>query len=207
MSIGEVQSRIAHIQSMMAVATAARPATVAPTAAPAAGTAAAGSSATQFAAALQQASAAAGTGAPTGAAGAPAAGSGAVTAAGWTVPAKGRVSSTFGPRWGAEHQGIDIAAGTGTPVTAAAGGVVRKASWYGGYGNAVIVDHGNGVQTLYGHNSKLTVKPGDTIKAGQKIAEIGSTGDSTGPHLHFEVQVNGKKVDPRPWLKERGVTL
>ena len=85
--------------------------------------------------------------------------------------------------------------------------VVKRAAWYGGYGNAVIIDHGGGVQTLYGHNSSLSVQPGDRVRAGQVIAKVGSTGDSTGPHLHFEVQVDGKAVNPRPWLKKHGVTL
>jgi murein DD-endopeptidase MepM/ murein hydrolase activator NlpD len=128
-------------------------------------------------------------------------------ASGWTAPAQGRVTSEFGPRWGTEHEGIDIGAAGGAPVRAAADGVVRRASWYGGYGNAVIIDHGGGVQTLYGHNASLDVRPGQRVSAGQVIAKVGSTGDSTGPHLHFEVEVDGRPVDPRPWLKERGVTL
>ncbi|GAA2529516.1 M23 family metallopeptidase [Pilimelia columellifera] len=125
----------------------------------------------------------------------------------WTLPVSGSVSSEFGPRWGTEHEGIDFAARSGTAVRAAKDGVVKKASWYGGYGKAVIIDHGDGVRTLYGHNSKLDVKPGDRVQAGQTIARVGSTGDSTGPHLHFEVQVDGKAVNPRPWLKKHGVQL
>lgn len=180
MAITEVQYRIAQIQAMM---------TSAPGSAKATGSGATGAS--QFASALTQAI---GT-------------QGGVATSGWTVPTQGTVSSEFGPRWGREHEGIDLAAAAGTPVRAAAGGVVRKASWYGGYGNAVIIDHGNGVSTLYGHNSALTVAVGDRVQAGQTIAKVGSTGDSTGPHLHFEVEVNGKKTDPRPWLRDRGVTL
>ncbi|WP_217634931.1 M23 family metallopeptidase [Micromonospora pattaloongensis] len=117
------------------------------------------------------------------------------------------MSSEFGPRWGRQHEGIDIAAAAGTPVRAAAGGVVRKASWYGDYGNTVIIDHGGGVSTLYAHNSALSVRPGQRVEAGQEIAAVGSTGDSTGPHLHFEVEVEGRPVDPRPWLRQRGITL
>lgn len=201
MSIGEVQARIGQIQSVMiAAAGAARPA-----AATATRQVTASGSAGQFADALRAAVAAAGTGAtgsPTAAPLPP------VTPAGtWIRPADGQVSSGFGPRWGTMHEGMDIAAGSGSPVRAATTGVVRKASWYGGYGNAVIIDHGNGVKTLYGHNSKLLVKPGDRVEAGQVIAKVGSTGDSTGPHLHFEVQVDGEKINPRPWLKKHGVTF
>jgi murein DD-endopeptidase MepM/ murein hydrolase activator NlpD len=230
-TIGEVQSRIAHIQSMMTKAAGARSASAAPATATAAATGAptaAPTSASQFAEALQRATATVDAARPPGASGAhvhppagaahghghPPAGSTAVDphrhptpAPGWTAPAHGRVSSEFGPRWGTQHQGIDIAAGKGSTVTAAGPGVVRRASWYGGYGNAVVIDHGSGVSTLYGHNSELNVKPGDKVRAGQKIAEVGSTGDSTGPHLHFEVQINGKKVNPRPWLQQRGISL
>jgi murein DD-endopeptidase MepM/ murein hydrolase activator NlpD len=136
-----------------------------------------------------------------------AAGGSGASASGWVVPARGQVTSEFGPRWGTEHEGIDIGAASGAPVRAAADGVVRRASWYGGYGNAVIIDHGDGVQTLYGHNSSLDVQPGQRVSAGEVIAKVGSTGDSTGPHLHFEVEVDGRKVDPRPWLRARGVSL
>jgi murein DD-endopeptidase MepM/ murein hydrolase activator NlpD len=193
-SISGVQGRISQIQSMLATAN--HPA-IAPTSGSAtsgavsAGSVVSGGSATgvRFAAALDAAVQ------PAGASG------------GWTAPAQGRVTSEFGPRWGTEHEGIDIGAGAGAPVRAAADGVVRRASWYGGYGNAVIIDHGGGVQTLYGHNASLDVRPGQRVSAGQAIAKVGSTGDSTGPHLHFEVEVDGRKVDPRPWLKERGVSL
>ncbi|HWH00058.1 MAG TPA: M23 family metallopeptidase [Pilimelia sp.] len=194
MTIGDIQFRISQIQSMMHAAVA--PAPAAPTTA-AGGAASAGgppgASATAFAAALDQALAAE---KPRGAAN-----------GGWQLPVQGTTSSEFGPRWGRQHEGIDIAAATGTPVRAAADGVVRKASWYGGYGNAVIIDHGGGVSTLYAHNSSLTVKPGERVRAGQLVAKVGSTGDSTGPHLHFEVEVDGKKVDPRPWFARRGLNF
>jgi murein DD-endopeptidase MepM/ murein hydrolase activator NlpD len=197
-SIGEVQSRIGQIHALMISASTGGLAGAASTAASrAAGSAAAagvgGASATQFATALDAAVAANN--------------DSTVPAGSWARPAQGTVSSEYGPRWGHEHEGIDIAANSGSPVRAATDGVVKKASWYGGYGNAVIVDHGGGVQTLYGHNSSLSVKPGDRVRAGQVIAKVGSTGDSTGPHLHFEVQVDGKAVNPRPWLKKHGVTL
>jgi murein DD-endopeptidase MepM/ murein hydrolase activator NlpD len=195
-SIGEVQARIGHIHSMMLATAASGGAAGAgsTTATRAAGSASgvAGTSATQFAAALDAAVAT----------------DGQTTRPGtWVKPAQGTVSSEFGHRWGTQHEGIDIAAGSGSPVRAATDGVVKKASWYGGYGNAVIIDHGAGVQTLYGHNSALNVKPGDRVQAGQVIAKVGSTGDSTGPHLHFEVQVDGKAVNPRPWLKKHGLAL
>jgi murein DD-endopeptidase MepM/ murein hydrolase activator NlpD len=130
-----------------------------------------------------------------------------VAGGGWTSPLAGRVTSGFGPRWGRQHNGVDIAAVSGTPVHAAAGGVVRTASWHGGYGNAVIIDHGDGTSTLYGHNSKLTVHPGDRVEAGQIISLAGSTGHSTGPHLHFEVRRHDRAVDPQRWLREHGVDL
>jgi len=99
------------------------------------------------------------------------------------------------------HTGIDIGGiGYDAPVYASADGIVITAGWLGGYGNAVIIDHGNGISTLYGHNSKLTVKVGQEVKRGDLIAKSGSTGVSTGPHIHFEVRVNGKTVNPLEWL-------
>ena len=131
----------------------------------------------------------------------------ATTASGWTTPVDGKVTSGYGPRWGSTHKGIDFAATTGESVRAANGGVVRSASWNGGYGNVVVIDHDNGVSTLYAHNSSMTVKPGQRIEAGEVIAKAGSTGHSTGPHVHFEVKVDGETVDPRPWLAQRGITV
>jgi len=113
------------------------------------------------------------------------------------------ISSLFGPRWGVNHNGIDFCDSGcyGTPIFAAADGVVSYAGWYGGYGYTVIIDHGtdangNNVTTLYAHASGLYVSQGESVGAGQAIAAIGSTGDSTGPHLHFEVRLNGAAVDP-----------
>lgn len=100
------------------------------------------------------------------------------------------------------HTGIDMAAPQGTDIHAAAGGVVIVAEWWSGYGNTVIIDHGDNVWTLYGHirNNGIVVEKGQQVKKGQKIAEVGSTGNSTGPHCHFEVRINGNPVDPMPYL-------
>jgi murein DD-endopeptidase MepM/ murein hydrolase activator NlpD len=103
------------------------------------------------------------------------------------------------------HTGVDLRGQEGTPILAAADGVVKSAGSRGGYGNAVEIDHGNGVTTLYGHASELGVKPGDRVQQGQPIGEVGMTGRATGPHLHFEVRVEGKPVDPRGALKAYGI--
>ncbi len=115
-------------------------------------------------------------------------------------PYDGQITSYVGPRWGRTHNGIDIVAHDGPckgdPAYAAADGVVVRADKYGGYGNCVIVDHGNGIQTLYAHFTSISVKVGDVVKAGDEVGKIGSTGNSTGPHLHFEVRVDGEIVNP-----------
>lgn len=100
------------------------------------------------------------------------------------------------------HTGVDIGVGSGSPVYAAADGTVIHASsaWYGGYGVAVIIDHGSGISTLYGHNTSVCVSPGQKVSRGQLIAYSGSTGISTGPHLHFEVRINGQYVDPMQYF-------
>ncbi|RCX19038.1 septal ring factor EnvC (AmiA/AmiB activator) [Fontibacillus phaseoli] len=100
------------------------------------------------------------------------------------------------------HTGIDLAAPQGTDIHAAEGGVVIVAEWWSGYGNTVIIDHGDNVWTLYGHirNGGIKVEKGQKVKKGEKIAEVGSTGNSTGPHCHFEVRIDGKPVDPMPYL-------
>jgi murein DD-endopeptidase MepM/ murein hydrolase activator NlpD len=115
-------------------------------------------------------------------------------------PVSGPVTSGFGWRWGRMHEGIDIAVPTGTPIAAAASGTVIYAGWMGGYGNLVVIDHGSGLATAYGHNSSLAAGVGQAVAQGQIISYAGSTGHSTGPHLHFEVRINGSPVDPLGYL-------
>lgn len=124
---------------------------------------------------------------------------------GWPLPGYsansgmgGRVSPITGKR--ETHRGMDIAAPKGTTVYAAESGTVITAQYLNSYGNAVIISHGNGISTLYGHNSKLLVSEGQTVKKGQAISQVGSTGDSTGNHLHFEVRKNGEYTNPSPYL-------
>jgi murein DD-endopeptidase MepM/ murein hydrolase activator NlpD len=116
-------------------------------------------------------------------------------------PVHGRVSSNYGMRWGRMHYGIDIAVSTGTPVRAAFSGRVTFAGSLGGYGLLVKVNHGNGVETRYGHNSKILVKVGQIVEAGQVLARSGNTGVSTGPHVHFEIRKNGTAVNPASYLR------
>lgn len=118
-------------------------------------------------------------------------------------PSTGDVSSPYGLRWGGSdfHPGVDIADDYGTPIYAAADGVVTEAGWNsGGYGNMVDIDHGNGIWTRYGHAQEVVVTAGQTVKKGQIIAYMGSTGYSTGPHVHYEVHVNGEVVNPASYL-------
>lgn len=115
-------------------------------------------------------------------------------------PARGRVTSEYGPRWGRMHQGIDIAAPTGTPIYAAAGGVVIFAGSMSGYGNAVVIDHGRGFTTLYGHQSRIMVSDNQSVSRGSRVGSIGNTGRSTGPHLHFETRYGGTARNPRGCL-------
>ncbi|HEX4949596.1 MAG TPA: peptidoglycan DD-metalloendopeptidase family protein [Blastocatellia bacterium] len=120
----------------------------------------------------------------------------------WQAPLQGRITSEFGLRTDPingqqkSHHGIDIAAPRGTPIGAAAAGTVVFAGRRGGYGNTVIVEQRDGKQTLYAHAEQLMVNAGDVVEAGQTIATVGSTGRSTGPHLHFEVRENGQPIDP-----------
>ncbi|MGN0948062.1 MAG: murein hydrolase activator EnvC family protein [Megasphaera sp.] len=121
-------------------------------------------------------------------------------------PVNGVVTSSYGyrthPIFGTTiyHSGIDIGVDYGTPVQAAAGGTVVEAAWISGYGYSVIIDHGNGLSTLYGHNQELAVSAGQQVSQGQVIAYAGSTGNSTGPHVHFEVRSSGEPVDPNGYL-------
>ena len=121
-----------------------------------------------------------------------------------TAPVSGRISSRYGANESIRnhtHKGLDIAAPNGTPIVAAADGVVKYAQYNsGGYGNLVIIDHGNGVETYYGHCSKLYVSVGQTVSAGDTIAAVGTTGNSTGNHLHFEIRKDGNQVNPQNYL-------
>lgn len=116
-------------------------------------------------------------------------------------PSRGTLTSRFGSRWGSMHTGIDIANKTGTPIYAADGGKVSFSGSNGAYGNLVIIDHENGYQTYYAHCSKLLVSKGDRVYKGQHIANVGNTGRSTGPHLHFEVRKNGTPINPLGYVK------
>lgn len=115
-------------------------------------------------------------------------------------PVGGVVTSPFGPRWGRMHEGIDIGAPTGSSIGAAAGGVVISAGYDGGYGNAVIVDHGGGLVTLYGHMNEILTSTGAQVSTGQLLGTVGCTGSCTGPHVHFETRVNGIPYDPMAYL-------
>jgi murein DD-endopeptidase MepM/ murein hydrolase activator NlpD len=121
------------------------------------------------------------------------------SSSGFIWPVNGPITSGFGPRWGSFHEGIDIGAACGTPIRAAAAGTVIYSGWMDGYGNFVIIDHGNGLATAYGHQSAIYVS-GGRVTQGQTIGLVGSTGHSTGCHLHFEVRVNGNPVDPMGYL-------
>jgi murein DD-endopeptidase MepM/ murein hydrolase activator NlpD len=128
----------------------------------------------------------------------------------WVHPMpEGSVTSCFGPRWGRLHAGVDLAAASGTPIRAAGAGFVMRAAAADGYGLAVLIDHGNGYLTHYGHMSALGVVAGQRVTAGQEIGKEGSTGHSTGPHLHFEVHEGGYKnpVEPTAWMLAHGVDL
>jgi murein DD-endopeptidase MepM/ murein hydrolase activator NlpD len=121
------------------------------------------------------------------------------SSSGLAWPVNGPITSGFGPRWGSFHEGIDISASCGTPIHAAASGTVIYSGWMDGYGNFVVIDHGNGLATAYGHQSAIYVS-GGSVSQGQTIGLVGSTGHSTGCHLHFEVRVNGSPVDPLGYL-------
>ncbi len=117
---------------------------------------------------------------------------------GW--PVSGPVVSGFGQRWGRLHAGVDIASPSGTPIRASAGGSVAIAGWVGGYGNYTCIQHGGGVATCYGHQTSIGVHVGQSVRQGQVIGTVGCTGHCFGPHVHFEVRVNGTPVDPMGYL-------
>jgi murein DD-endopeptidase MepM/ murein hydrolase activator NlpD len=125
----------------------------------------------------------------------------------WPVPGQYKITSPFGNRLHPiskqykMHTGIDISGPKGTPVVAAQTGTVVYANWFGSYGKAIIVDHGGGITTLYAHNDTINVSVGSVVKKGDNIALLGSTGYSTGPHLHFEVRINGEYVEPLTYVK------
>ena len=132
------------------------------------------------------------------------------TAGGAIAPTQGTVTSCYGPRWGTMHSGVDIAAPIGTPVYTPEGGVVLQAGTASGFGYAVAVQHGDGTITLYGHVNQYFVTAGQVVSAGQQIAEVGNRGQSTGPHLHFEVHTGGlyaNRTNPTSWLGTRGISL
>ncbi|MDQ7849130.1 MAG: M23 family metallopeptidase [Armatimonadota bacterium] len=116
-------------------------------------------------------------------------------------PARGMITSRYGWRFRQHHDGIDLAAAWGTPIHAALPGQVVLAGWYYGYGLTVILDHGGGLRTLYGHASRLLVRPGQGVQQGERIALVGCTGRCTGAHVHFEVRLNGRPVNPLRYLR------
>jgi murein DD-endopeptidase MepM/ murein hydrolase activator NlpD len=123
-------------------------------------------------------------------------------------PASGAVSSGFGARWGTTHYGLDFRGSIGTPIVAAADGVVIEAGPASGFGLWVRIQLDDGTVHVYGHMNSYSVSVGEHVKAGEQIAEVGNRGQSTGPHLHFEVWTSGgQKVNPRPWLRARGVDV
>jgi murein DD-endopeptidase MepM/ murein hydrolase activator NlpD len=122
------------------------------------------------------------------------------SSAGLVWPVSGPVTSPFGWRWGRLHEGIDIGVSYGTPIHAAASGTVIYCGWESGYGNLTVLDHGGNLATAYGHQSSIAVSWGQHVTQGDVIGYVGSTGHSTGPHLHFEVRVNGSPVDPMGYL-------
>lgn len=127
----------------------------------------------------------------------------------YVKPVEGRLTSGYGPRWGGTHGGIDIAAPTGTPIRAVTDATVIEAGPATGFGLWMRLQHGDGTVTVYGHMHTITRPSGAHVAAGDQIATVGARGQSTGPHLHFEVWPHGKRaqrIDPKPWLAARGIT-
>ena len=128
----------------------------------------------------------------------------------FVVPTDGRLTTCFCQRWGTMHWGLDLAAPLGTPIFAAADGVVLRAGPASGYGNAIYIQDADGNVQIYGHMKYYSVSAGDVVSAGEQIAKVGNQGQSTGPHLHFEIHsggMNGKPIDPEAWLNDRGLTV
>lgn len=125
---------------------------------------------------------------------------GSAGALGFAWPIRGNITSPYGPRWGGFHTGMDIDCNTGQSIGSSRGGTVIASQWGGGYGNMIIVDHGDGFSTLYAHLSRLVAGRGAQVARGTVVGICGSTGNSTGDHLHFEIRYNGGHRDPRPYL-------
>jgi murein DD-endopeptidase MepM/ murein hydrolase activator NlpD len=126
----------------------------------------------------------------------------------YVLPTDGRFTSGFGGRWGAMHEGIDLAAPIGTPIYAMTDGVVEESGPASGFGLWVVLRHPDGTRTVYGHVNRIFVDQGERVKAGEEIAEVGNRGHSTGPHLHFEVwDQDGSKINPAPWLQRHGIPV
>jgi len=112
-----------------------------------------------------------------------------------------RLTSGFGQRWGRLHAGTDFAGAHGTPIMATADGVVSHAGWQSGYGRLVKIEHAFGIETRYAHMSRIRVKPGQRVSRGDRIGDMGNTGRSTGTHLHYEVRVDQKAINPMTYIK------
>ncbi len=127
----------------------------------------------------------------------------------WSLPVTGFVlTSLYGPRWGSMHTGLDLAVPSGTPIHAMADGVVLSMEYSGGYGNRTIVQHNDGTETWYCHQSRFATAPGALVKGGELIGYVGSTGHSTGPHLHVEVHPNGgDPINPLTWMRALGLAV
>ena len=126
----------------------------------------------------------------------------------WLLPLRQyTVTSPFGKRWGVLHPGVDLSAPEGTRYYAAAAGTVILCRWNSGYGYNVMIDHGGGVVSVYGHSSKLLCKEGQRVQAGDLLALVGNTGYSFGPHLHFEIRLDGVPIDPVPFMRRNGVDI
>ena len=197
MSLESTLARVGELQALIAPVSPAS----APTS-PQVGRSGEAGGASSFQSELDRAQAAGGT-PRAGAASATSGDAGGGSSDGLAWPLRAPITSGFGPRWGRQHSGIDLGAPQGTPVKAAAGGRVKTAAYQGGYGNLVVIQHANGTETRYAHLSKLGVRAGETVRSGEVVGRVGSTGNSTGPHLHFELRVNGQARDPRDFLPRR----